>query len=75
MTEVEKLKKESDDRKRPRALRGSKEKSLKSKETNIESQQNAKGKRKRNVNAPVPEHVSADSLEFFKAPIQWVTTN
>jgi hypothetical protein len=64
LTEVEKLKKDQDDTKKQRALRGSKEKAEKSKEANIDSQQNAKGKRKRNMNAPVSEHVSVGSLVF-----------
>ena len=59
LTEVEKLKKDHDDTKKQRAVRGSKAQPEKSKEANIDSQQNAKGKRKRNMNAAVSEDVSA----------------
>ena len=58
LTEVEKLK-DHNDTKKQRAVRGSKALPEKSKEANIDSQQNAKGKRKRNTNATVSEDVSA----------------
>lgn len=64
LTEVEKLKKDHDVTKKQRAVRGSKEKAEKSKEGNIENQQNAKGKRKRNMNAQVSEHVCVVNLVF-----------
>ena len=64
LTEVEKLKKDHDDTKKQRAVRGSKAQPEKSKEANIDSQQNAKGKRKRNMNAAVSEDVSAHSHVF-----------
>ena len=69
LTEVEKLKKDHDDTKKQRAVRGSKAQPEKSKEANIDSQQNVKGKRKRNMNASVSEDVSAhmpcDVTRFF----------
>ena len=58
LTEVEKLK-DHDDTKKQRAVRGSKALPEKIKEANIDSQQNAKKKRKRNTNATVIEDVSA----------------
>ena len=61
LTEVEKLKKDHDDTKKPRSLRGCKAQPEKNKEANSDSQQNAKGKRKRNMNAPVCEGVSVCS--------------
>ena len=70
LTEVEKLKKDHDDKKSQRALRGSKEKAEKSKEPNTDSQTYAKGKRKRNMNAPVSEHVRVDNYVFLNIPIQ-----
>ena len=70
LTEVEKLKKYHDDTKSQRALRGSKEKADKSKKPNIDNQTYAKGKRKRNMNAPVSEHVRVDSRVFLNIPIQ-----
>ena len=74
LTEVEKLKKDHDNSKKQKALRGCKAQPEKNKEANIDSQQNAKGKRKRNMNAPVSEDVSVGnhvfSLVFVpKAPI------
>jgi hypothetical protein len=76
LTEVEKLKKDHDEIKKQRAVRGSKAQLEKSKEANIDSQQNAKGKRKRNMNAAVSEDVSAHmpciftGFFFLKATIQ-----
>jgi hypothetical protein len=61
LTEVEKLKKDHDDTKKQRSLRGCKAQPEKNKEANINSQQNAKRKRKRNMNAPVSEDVSVGS--------------
>ena len=74
LTEVEKLKKEHDDTKKQRALRGCKAQPEKNKEANIDSQQNAKRKRKRNMNAPVSEDVSVGNHVFsqvfvLKSPI------
>ena len=66
LTEVEKLKKDHDDKKKQMPVRGSKQKAEKSKEGNIESQQNAKGKRKRNMNAQVSEHVCVVNLVFLQ---------
>ena len=73
-TEVEKLKKDHNDTKKQRAVRGCKAQPEKNKEANIDSQQNAKGKRKRNMNAPVSEDVSVGSHGFsevfvMKAPM------
>ena len=59
LTEVEKLKKDHDDTKKQRVVRGSKAQPKKSKEANIDNQQIAKGKRKRNMNAAVSKDVSA----------------
>ena len=75
LTEVEKLKKNHDDTKKQMIVQGSKTQPEKSKEANIDSQQNAKGKRKRNMNAAVSEDVSAHkpcifTKFFFKASIQ-----
>ena len=61
MTEVEKLKKENEKPKKHRSLRGSKEEAekvadTKNKDSNISSQQNAKGKKKKNMPEPVSEH-------------------
>jgi hypothetical protein len=46
---------------RSKSLRGCKAQLEKNKIANINSQQNAKGKRKRNMNAPVSEDVSVSS--------------
>ena len=70
LTEVEKLKKDHEDTKSQRTLMGSKEKAEKSKEPSTDNQTNAKGKRKRNMNAPVSEHVRVDSHVFLDIPIQ-----
>ena len=70
MTEVEKLKKDHDDIKSQRALRGSKEKVEKSREANTNSQTYAKGKKKINMSASVSEHVRVDNRVFFNVPIQ-----
>jgi hypothetical protein len=70
LTEVEKLKKDHDDTKSQRVLRGGKEKAEKSKEPNTDSRTYAKGKRKRNMNAPVSEHVRVDTCVFLNIPIQ-----
>ncbi len=68
LTEVEKLKKDHEDTKSQMTLMGSKEKVEKSKDT--DSQTYAKGKRKRNMSAPVSEHVRVDNHEFFNLPMQ-----
>ena len=63
-TEVEKLKKDHDDTKKQRAVRDRKAQPEKNKEANIDSQQNAKGKRKRNVYAPVSEDLNSLAIYF-----------
>ena len=70
LTEVEKLKKDHDDMKSQRALRGSKEKVEKSRSAKTDNQTYAKGKRKRNMSAPVSEHVRVDNHEFLNVPMQ-----